>query len=80
MLHHHGGKALTGDTIKLAARELLDVPVPPTGPAWDSAAELVRRAHADARGRRALLLEAGAAMIEAYGADPAILAWWERRL
>ena len=81
------GAALTTTAIKLSARQVAEVPVPPTRPrAWDDAAEEVRRAHAAVGDdtRRAHLVAAGERMLAAAGVDGddavTLLRWWEARL
>ena len=53
-LGHYGGTALSGDAIKLSARQILDIPLPADPEAWAEGAVAARAAH-DAgpyRGRR----------------------------
>ena len=82
------GAALSPGAIKLSARQLGDLPLPPAGhPAWDDAAEAVRAAHG-ARGaaaRRAALITAAGHMARAYDLAGTAVAdelqrWWEERL
>jgi hypothetical protein len=79
----HAGGALGGDAIKLAAREVLELPLPTDPDAWDRGAEqariLSRRAASD--DATAALLELGAVMCDAYRVEPEpILSWWSARL
>jgi hypothetical protein len=81
-LRRAAGSALSGDAIKLSARQLLELPLPPGGAAWDEgAAALVRLAGASSPSlRRAALAEFGATMGAAYDAGPEVLEWWCSRL
>ncbi|WP_334145072.1 HsdM family class I SAM-dependent methyltransferase [Rhabdothermincola sp.] len=79
------GAALAADAVKLAARDVAEIPLPPRHRPWEQAAALLRDGAAAASGGdgsrwRALLVRAGAAMTEAYGAGERCLAWWEARL
>jgi SAM-dependent methyltransferase len=71
-LERFAGAGMGDDVIKLAAKQVLDVPLPDAP--WDDAADLVRRAHA---GQPDALDAAAAAMDRAYGVD--LLAWWRSR-
>jgi hypothetical protein len=79
----HAGGALARDAIKLAAREVLDLPLPIDRSAWDRGADLVRtigRARSFEVGQAALV-ELGGVMCAAYGVDPdPVLDWWSGRL
>ena len=70
-LAHTAGTALAPDAIKLSARQVLTIPLPPDEAAW-------------ARGADALAdgdpLAAGAEMGDAYGVDDGVLRWWAGRL
>lgn len=66
------GTALSPDAVKIAARDLVDVPMPTLRKPWMAAADLV------AQGPSALA-RIGELMTEAYGADDGVQAWWERR-
>jgi hypothetical protein len=80
---HHAGGALAADAIKLAAREVLDLPLPIDEAAWARAAELARQVDGASEGdeARAALLQLGAEMCTAYGVDPEpVLGWWSSRL
>ncbi|WP_208029630.1 HsdM family class I SAM-dependent methyltransferase [Rhabdothermincola sediminis] len=79
------GAALSADAVKLAAREVLEIPLPSRRRPWERAAALLRDGAAaasvgDGSRWRALLVRAGAVMTEAYGAGERCLAWWEARL
>ncbi|MFQ5556954.1 MAG: N-6 DNA methylase [Acidimicrobiales bacterium] len=70
------GSALSSRAVRISARRLATVPLPPRGAAWDRAAEAARAA-AD----RGSLGEFGAAAAAAYGCDDEeLLRWWTRRL
>ena len=80
----HAGAARTRTALKLSAAQVLALPLPDDGPAWDAAAEAFRAAH-DTTGpdeRTHLLQRCGASMWTAYGleADPAATGWWSDRL
>jgi hypothetical protein len=84
-LRRHTGAALVTGAVKLAARQVLEVPVPEGGVAWDAAARLIAEVPdiADGQERRRLLLAAGERMVAAYGlgrAGDEVLAWWAERL
>jgi hypothetical protein len=83
---HYSGAALSPDAIKLSARQVLSLPAPTPGPAWDVAAEAFRAAQATADDESWLvqLCLAGRAMGDAYGVAPSdnerLLSWWLDRL
>jgi len=84
-LSTYGGTALSGDAIKLSARQILAIPLPGDGECWASGATEAQAAHlaalaGDAHGWRAALRRLGRAMTDAYGASDEVLAWWEARL
>ncbi|HEV8299138.1 MAG TPA: N-6 DNA methylase [Acidimicrobiales bacterium] len=77
------GAALSTNAVKLAARQVLDLPLPSTGTAWDQGAAIARTVAGDTNThlRHARLAELGAVMCEAYGVDPdPVLAWWLGRV
>lgn len=74
------GTALTMHRIKLSARQVAALPLPPAGPLWDEAAASAEAAQRDPADRRRHLERVGALMSEAYGADEAVLSWWLQRL
>jgi hypothetical protein len=79
----HAGGALGGDAIKLAAREVLDLPLPIDQDAWERGAEQARIVGRSAEPvvARAALLELGAVMCDAYRVDTEpVLSWWAARL
>lgn len=67
-LHHHGGTALSGDAVKLSARQVLEAPLPADADAWSEAAEHLEDGDVLACGR-ALARD-----------EQALLAWWSARL
>ncbi len=75
------GLALGAHAIKLAARQVLDLPLPADQVGWARGARLAEAAQrADPAERPSLLDELGATMDAAYGcADPEVLAWWRSR-
>ena len=84
-LDRHRGTALGRDAVKLAATQVLDLPLPGDRTGWARGAAAARDAqHAatggDAARWRRALVELGRAMTEAYDATPAIFEWWRDRL
>lgn len=81
-LRNYGSSALSADTIKLSARQVLEVPLPSRRSSWDAAAaELTLLATgACPRARRTRLLAVGAAMTAAYGCGEEVFDWWQARL
>jgi len=76
-----GGTSLSPDALKLSARQLLDLPLPLPGPAWDTAADHVRRAHLEPARRLAYLFAAAEEMDTAYGVeDPTLRRAWAERV
>ena len=81
-----GGAGLGPTSLKLAAGQVLDLPLPADAEAWDRAAAAYRRAASqdDESGWHAALLDGARAVGEAYRlpADDAehLLTWWEGRL
>ncbi len=73
-LYEAAGTARNGDAVKLAARQVRDVPLPVDDARWAAAAAAL---HA---GRP--LAELGPDLTEAYGLDPdhPVTAWWASRL
>lgn len=81
-LAHVAGAALGTQAIKLAARQVLELPLPVDAAAWAEGAALAAAAQGAGPGpeRAALLDELGAVMDRAFGCDdPAVLAWWTAR-
>ncbi len=85
-LREVAGSARSGDTIKLAARQVLALPAPRDDAMWDRAADAFRRANAatDLAERREWLRAGAADSIRAFGVPAgdaeALLAWWWDRL
>ena len=76
------GAALSSQTIKLSARQVLALPLPSPGPAWDVAATAAQDAAGAATVEERLdRLEAlGRSMNDAYGVDDEqLLTWWLER-
>ena len=75
------GAALSADAIKLAARQVLELPLPDDHEAWERGADLARKAHhAEGATRERYLDALGATMDFAYGCtDPSVFAWWAAR-
>ena len=73
------GAALSSQTIKLSAKQVLGLPLPEVGPAWDDGAAAADRvaAAASAEDRLVHLEALGRAMNRAYGVDDeALITWW----
>jgi hypothetical protein len=62
--------ALTSDAIKLSARQVLEIPLPPLLDEWERGAGALRAGD---------LMEAGRVMTEAYGCNADVMAWWANR-
>lgn len=79
-----GGAALSATALKLAARQVAELPLPADRAAWADAADAVARAHraGDPASRLACLTEAARCMNAAFRVDDpeALLAWWLARL
>lgn len=84
------GTAMAIDAVKLAARQVGELPLPADLDLWDEAATLLAApapgpaAGADPEveraAARAVAVEVARLMTEAYGAEPSVLEWWRRRL
>jgi hypothetical protein len=72
----YAGTALSMRAIKLSARQVAALPLPPEGACWDGAAEAVRVAQQEPSQRAARLAEAAGLMCQAYGAGRDVLDWW----
>jgi hypothetical protein len=81
------GTAMAADAVKLAARQVGELPLPDDVDAWDEAARLVASV-APAQGvageparevARETAREVARLMTAAYGADDAVLRWWMER-
>ncbi len=78
-LRRTAGTALSANAIKVAARDVRDMPLPAAGADWDVGAGAARRIHDGDRGSaawRAL----GEAMGRAYGAPDELVDWWLGRI
>ena len=77
------GAALSIDTLKLSASQVLGLPLPPSCAAWDRAAALIHDAGSESssKERTQHLQEAGALMCDAYGVSDAdqLMSWWRGR-
>lgn len=76
------GAALSSQTIKLSAKQVLALPLPPEGSSWDAGARAARAASTAAtpEERHERLEALGRAMNEAYEVDDEqLLAWWLER-
>lgn len=80
------GSALSVDALKLAAKQVAELPLPTDSERWAEAAELIaRRDQAAGGGQDAaqawdLAVEVATIMTEAYGVGPEVLGWWKTRL
>ncbi len=78
------GAALAVDALKLAARQIAELPLPTDRAMWERAAGLIAEA-VDTRKllepdeASVLTAEVAAIMNEAYGADASVLDWWSQR-
>jgi hypothetical protein len=74
------GTGLGKGTLRVSAKLVARMPVPPDHDRWDEGATLVRVAHET--GARSDLIAAGRVMTEAYGLKPdhPALDWWQTRL
>jgi hypothetical protein len=77
------GSGLSADAVRLSARLLLEVPLPPDRRAWTQATQALR-AVPTAPDRRQALLDFGLISCRAYrveeGGVDGLLGWWSRRL
>ncbi len=74
------GTALSVDSLKLAARQVAELPLPADEAHWAEAAELLAESGEEGpvvAWDRAL--EVATIMTEAFGAGPEVLAWWSAR-
>jgi hypothetical protein len=76
----YAGTGLSMHAIKLSARQVAGLPLPPPSAAWDAAAESVRRAQQEPGRRRAHLIDAARSMGAAYGVEEGVRNWWLDRL
>ncbi len=83
-LGRFGGSALSSDAVKLAAGQVLELPLPTDRAAWAAGADAAVSAHEAARhddrvGWDRGLEELAEAMADAYGVGPAVADWWTSR-
>jgi predicted RNA methylase len=71
-LDTYGGTALAHDAVKLAASQVLEIPLPADHDTWREGARLLESG--------APVTEVGHVMNDAYGAGDDVLAWWSARL
>lgn len=80
----HLGSARNAGALRLSASDVLALPVPPQGAAWDAGAAAFAQASraTDPHDRHQHLLVAARAVDEAFGlaGDEELLAWWADRL
>jgi hypothetical protein len=75
------GAALTVDTVKLAARQVVELPLPSDHDAWDEAARLVATVGPSNRASaRDVAPRVARLMTAAYGAADEVFQWWLARL
>lgn len=85
-LDRYAGTAMTTDAIKLAAKQVLDLPLPQPEPAWDEAAEAFKLAqHAESEQDHLYWLQrSGKLMCDCFGLSQddseKLMAWWTPRL
>jgi hypothetical protein len=84
-LYRAGGTALAAGAVKLAARQVREIPLPTAAGPWDEAAEMAWRLPSvtDPEDHRRLLRTLGERMCAAYrtgGDSRELLRWWESRL
>lgn len=81
VLGRNVGAALGADHLKLSARDVLAIPLPPDEETLGAAASVMADVvQADPDGVRAALLEAGRLTCAAYGVDEGVWSWWAERL
>ncbi len=74
------GTAMSVDAIKVAARDLASIPLPPDRTAWSEAAALVATADGcEPDEAHRIAVEVASLMNEAYHTDPAVGSWWNDR-
>ena len=80
------GSALAVDALKLAARQLAELPVPVDRQAWDAAADVITTAVSDNPDGLTIeegwgaAIEVAALMNSAYRADSGVFDWWFERI
>ncbi|HET6561197.1 MAG TPA: N-6 DNA methylase [Marmoricola sp.] len=76
----YAGTGLTMRSVKLSAKQVAALPLPPDPDGWDRAAGLLPTAQRDDERRPELLAEVAGLMCRAYGVDdPGVLRWWLER-
>ena len=78
------GAALAVDALKLAARQIAELPLPADRAMWERAAGVIAaavetRALLEPEEAQGLAAEVAAIMNEAYGGDASVLDWWSHR-
>jgi len=74
------GASLSVDALKLAAKQVLDLPLPADESMWEEAAALILDADNAGETRAAPVAEAVARLMNrAYGADDSVFDWWQAR-
>ncbi len=80
------GSALAVDALKMAAGQLMELPLPPDRRTWDTAAELIATAMADHPGGLSptqgwlIAVEVAELMNQAYRAGGDVFGWWLARV
>lgn len=75
------GTGLTPGSVKVSARQLAALPLPPDGAAWEEGAALAQAAQGAAgEDRPRLLVETARVMSRAYGGSAEVLDWYLARL
>jgi hypothetical protein len=81
LLRRAPGTALARDALRITARDLADLPLPPARPAWEAAAEALRTyANAQGAGAPAALDAYCRAISRGYDAPASLETWWRARL
>lgn len=78
------GTAMAVDALKLAAKQVVDLPLPPDQLLWEKAAKSIADASLldepeDHGNRSKLIDDVAMLMTEAYGADESVYRWWKQR-
>ncbi len=77
----YGGAGMSADAIKLAAKQLLDLPLPLDVGRWAEAAVLAASTSPESsRGRHERLVRVGRLMTDAYREPDPVFEWWRDRL
>ncbi len=85
MLAEAAGTGLSASAIRVRAKAIGEMVLPPEASAWDRGAKAAERAHLawmsnDEDGHSAALRELAVAMVAAYGCSDDLIDWWEARL